>query len=91
MSVNPELVNVRIRKELDGYFVATSVELPGLVLASTDARAVMDDIPVAIVALYKANFDVDVEVVEAFPASADEVKIPAAWMVTRHREVALTQ
>jgi divalent metal cation (Fe/Co/Zn/Cd) transporter len=85
MLEHPEIVNINIRKEMDGYFVATSAELPGLVLASADVHAIAEDIPKAIKALYKANFDIDVEVMEAFPASAREVKLPPAWMVVRNR------
>jgi hypothetical protein len=81
-----EIVNIKIRKEPDGFFVATSVELPGLVLAHKDIRMVLQDVPTAIVALYKANFDIDAEVIEAFPASSDDVTLPPTWMVRRLKD-----
>ena len=86
-----EMVSVKIKKGHDGFFVATSKEMPGLVLAHKDIQFVLQDIPLAIIALYKANYGIDAEVIQAFPASSAEVTLPPTWMVMRRGNKAHVQ
>ena len=91
MPERAEIVNVKIRRELDGYFVVTSNELPGLVLAHMDIRELLADVPAAIMALYMANLGISVRVIEAFPASSGKIELPPAWMVMRQSASTLVQ
>ena len=77
-----EIINVVVSRNRDGWFVARSEELPGLFVAHPEIDAVMADIPNVIQALYKADFDQDVEVIAGSfragePAGLPWVTIPA--------------
>lgn len=91
MADNAEIVTIKIRREMDGYFVATSAECPGLVLAHKEMAPLIRGVAPAIVALYKANLNIDVRVVEAFPAYSEEIKTPPAWVITRTRQASHMQ
>ena len=59
-----EIIRVTVQRGRNGWHEATSSDLPGLYVANPDFSAVMEDVPVTIKALYKAQFGVEVEVIE---------------------------
>ena len=59
-----EIIRVSVQRSRDGWHEATSSDLPGLYVANPDISAVLEDVPLTIKALYKAQFGVDVEVIE---------------------------
>jgi predicted RNase H-like HicB family nuclease len=60
-----EIINVRIGRNPDGWYVATSDDLPGLYVAHSDIDEVIADIPDTIKALYEADQGMSVNVMEA--------------------------
>ena len=59
-----EVVRVTVRRDRNGWHEARSSDLPGLYVANPDVSAVFEDVPITIKALYKAQFGVEVEVIE---------------------------
>ena len=81
-TIAAQIIRIAMRRNRDGWFVATSEDLPGLFVAHPDVGQVVADVPVTIKALFKAQHDQDVEVIEAsYPSERGDtlpwVTIPA--------------
>ena len=76
-----EIIQVNIRRNRDGWFVATSDDLPRLFIVDPDIAEVMVDVPVTIKALYKAQYDQDVQVLEdVYPSSREAAPAAFPWV-----------
>ena len=78
-----QIIRIVMRRNRDGWFVATSEDLPGLFVAHPDIAEVVADVPVTIKSLYEAQHGVEVQVVEAsYPSESGDtlpwITIPAA-------------
>ena len=74
-----EIIRVSVHRSRGGWYEATSFDLPGLYVANPDISAVFEDIPLTIKALYKAQYDVDVVVMEgAYRQAHDTHELP--WL-----------
>jgi len=62
---------IEYKKDGGGVFVATSRDVPGLLLAHRNREAVIGDIPAAIKLLFKLNRGEDVNVFPAEDKTAD--------------------
>ena len=85
-----EIIRITLRRSRSGWYEATSSDLPGLYVANPDVSAVFKDVPVTIKALYKAQFGVDVDVVEGAYREAHEAHQEYPW-VTMPAETAVAQ
>ena len=86
-----EIIQISLSRNRDGWFVATSEDLPGLFVAHPDIAQVVADVPVTIKAIYKAEFDLDVDVLDgAYPSARDDAPAGLSW-VTIPAHVAAAQ
>jgi predicted RNase H-like HicB family nuclease len=82
MPTPAELVDVEIRQMPDGFFVASSADVPGLVLASRDVAEVLADLPEAISALYEANARRAVHVEPVAATRSGTAQLTRRWVVS---------
>jgi hypothetical protein len=82
MARHAEMVTVEIRQMPDGYFMAVSDDVQGLVLASRDVAEVLTDIPNAIAMLYDANQRRQVRVQPVANQSPGPAFLTRSWVVT---------
>ena len=76
---NALLIRIDV-KEKDGWFVATSKDLAGFVLAHPDESELLEDLPRAVKLLIDLRFDVDCKVVPSkFGKPKSKAKPP--WLV----------
>jgi hypothetical protein len=54
-AMQPHLIAVAIRRDESGWFIATSADCPGLVVADPDRQRVVELVPEAIELLYDAR------------------------------------
>ena len=59
--VNEPCVVVKIRREADGLFVATSPELAGVCVVSADLEAIIEDLPAIVRLWYRSHHGIDIE------------------------------
>ena len=79
--MSAEIIRVTVRQNRDGWFVATSEDLPGLFVAHPDEKELREDIPDTIKALYKAQYDREVAVLEgSYPSEKDETPKVFPWV-----------
>ena len=57
------LITIRFKQLSDGSLIATSDDLPGLVLTRSTREEILEEIPEAVEILYKQGFGEDVRVV----------------------------
>jgi hypothetical protein len=69
----PHLISVDIRVNDCGWFVATSVDCPGLFIAYPERRTVEDAIGDAIEVLYLAKYQTDVKAIRLSRPSEPQV------------------
>lgn len=74
------IIRVSVWRKHDWY-VATSADLLGLFVANPDIRKVMEDVPVTIKALLKAQHGIEVEVSEASYMDKTEMS-DMPWIAT---------
>ena len=65
-----EIINVDIGRNADGWYVATSDDMPGLYVAHPDVQTVIDDIPATIEALHLADHGARVRAIKGAYKSA---------------------
>ena len=85
-----EIIRIVLRRSRSGWYEATTSDLPGLYVANPDVSAVFEDVPLTIKALYKAQFGVEVEVIEGAYREAHEADQEYPW-VTMPIETAAAQ
>lgn len=65
------LIRVLIEEVDEGWYIATSPDLLGLVLADKDRNAIVDDLPAAIELLYSERYNCKCKVVQASYGEAE--------------------
>ena len=79
------IIAVKEELRIGGYWVITSSDLPGLLLAGKDITALREDIPVAIKQLFLLNYDMNVFVSPVIPSAqltqqhCDHIAHPKTW------------
>jgi len=87
------VARTKIEYREGGYWVITSDEVPGMLMAGKDPRSLYADIPNVIKMLYKLNYQLDVQVSEVvarprFIKRSDaqpthQLKSPKSWALSR--------
>ena len=83
MSKPIEVIRVTVERNRDGWYMATSPDMPGLLVANPDESATIEDISTTISALYKAQHGLDVVVREAAWPQANTPNEPSPWVAMR--------
>ena len=88
--MHADIIRVTVVRDQSGWYVATSDDMPSLLIAHEDYAAVIGDIPITVKAIYKAN-GVAVIVAEGFsPAISESSASDTAW-VTMPAHIAAEQ
>lgn len=80
-STSEHAISIRVKiDKLDGWYIATSKDLPGFILADPDREAIIDDLPESIQILYSERHGVECRVVPSeYGNPSSEGKAP--WLV----------
>lgn len=80
--MEPSAISIRVNfEEVDGWYIATSPDLPGFILADPNRQEIIDDLPLAIKTLYDARYNTNCTVIPSKYGNPKTRAKTAPWFI----------